>query len=177
MIVDKIKNILNYGLLNYNLRIKSLKPRFQEYDEIILHANFQILNDFVELDAASMAAACDISSGKLIESSRDLGLAYLDEYIKDQDSPDKSSQDWGKNCKKIKELYLWWNDERPKRQDPWENVINIDNLLGRINDHDNPEIKMWRKQGTKAAKQEEKYYKEDTKRLQELIKVRRFLWT
>lgn len=70
------------------LKIHTLKKGWQDRDEIMLHAVFQILVDFVEQEKP-------------------------DEIV-DWNADDTHKRDWREIC----ELYKWWKTKRPARKSP-----------------------------------------------------------
>jgi len=156
--IDTLWNkLLNWLFRRYDLiRIKSL-PRSQYYDLDVrmLHANFQLLVDYVEKELAWLNY---ITTGKyrwyhrwLPVRDPEAGLAHLDWEIQlGEDSPFQS-----RAAEKIKGLYHWWTVDRPQRVDPWQ-VIEDSN---------------------EAMRAEERHEKEDTMMLFKLVSVRNSMWT
>lgn len=118
----------------YTIVKTRLKPGYYDKDQIMLHACFALLVDFVEIELAFIRAIGDKLSQKrinenfikrllfvlesLFSSKRNekLGRAYLDEMINCRNGYIDGDDYWVK----IKELYEWWKDKRPQRKDPLE---------------------------------------------------------
>lgn len=155
----------------YNIiRIATLKPTWMDKDEILLHANFQILVDFIEVEKAwMMTLSEDVKVPwykKPFFRSRELGLKHLEwESQLDQDPNSSSYQQpaWtdgypsqAEAARQQKRLYLWWKDVYPNREDAYDNYdIDTNELL---------DI-------------EQRYKDEEQEALQMLMKIRFQLWT
>lgn len=121
-------------------------------DELLLHANFQILVDFIDKE----------NPGDTIDWSCD----------------NEHKAIW----KEIVALYKWWTEERIEREklDPLNNkdvkkpdLTNVDNFLN----YDREEYKEFEEACQESAELELAWYKEDTENLLRLIKIREWLWT
>jgi hypothetical protein len=154
-----------------------LKPGYYDKDELMFHACFNLLKDYVECELAWMECIFDDEAGKKYGypsklsrffgggrhwRSKEAGLAHLDWEINME--PDQ----WGNNMVEQKEsakeqlaLYKWWTEVRPSRPDPYEDYEHK-NALGLTNE-------CW--------ETEEAYDKEDDEMLNRLLKIRRHLWT
>mgnify|MGYP003340447182 FL=1 len=157
----------------YNIIKTDLSPdEYYDADTRLLHANFTLLKDFVEVECAWLEAYCSDERERkqgvtLLHHLRykefrnpELGLKYLqreENYLPNS-----------KESKIIIELYEWWVNERPNRFD-------VDDVLQDIPSD------MTEKQKNKIYdamnKQFDSYIKEDTKKLIQLIKIRNCLWT
>jgi hypothetical protein len=123
-------------------------------DTRILHANFQILVDYVERELAWMQLIVEdkvrwYHRWVSIRNARELALKYLHWEIT------QVGGEQGQSAQAIKDLYLWWKDERPSRKDPWDEF----------------------EEGQDAARAESQHEDEDTEKLTELISIRGWLWT
>lgn len=165
------------------------KNQYHEIEERLLHANFSLLKQFVEKEKAWMQTvfANNKDENKGL-SEREKGLKYLDweislTYNSDYCVEETDSQ-FGKPtpqalaAKTVKELYLWYVDERPKRIDPyelsgWSDYCSLNKEL-KDTLKDTTESKKILKKLDKIEKQ---YRDEDTKMLKKLIDVRESLWT
>lgn len=160
---------------------------WHECDDLMLHANFQILVDFIREQKAWMNY---ISDGAMPVSwhkkkwpfrrfvklnDEENGLAYLDWEMTlkyDDGWMDETHPDFGKPTHQAKaaqvmcELYHWWVYERPNRcnpyQDPW-----YEEIKSNFGDEYYKEI----------HRIEKMYEEEDTKMLIRLIKIRGSMWT
>lgn len=161
---------------------------YYELDERILHALFNELVNFVEIELAWMHVIGDKKQQKKFGisgrkgRSPEAGLAYLEwasnlkcEFSskhKDEPSPQAISS------QKIRELYTWWKN-RPNRPDPTE-VSGWDEYCqrtGQARSRDKEENKRRMSIYKKLEKIERQYEKEDEQKLIELIKIRKHLWT
>jgi hypothetical protein len=156
------------------------KWEWHEIDERIIHALFNTLKDYVEVELASMFISTDRGEFKM-KGGRcpEAGIANLEWQSElkygDSDFIKKSDPRWGKptpqavSAKKILELYRWWL-ARPSRTDPmkasgWSEVY---------------ESKDERKRSMASKRLQEiedEYDREDEKMLVRLIKLRKSLWT
>lgn len=188
----KTRNWFRYRFKDrYDVVQLELPKDYHEPDTRLLHANFQILKDFVEIELASMHGAVEEDDapkdevgtflqafGKKFRRNRrqqlrqpEKGLAHLDWEIRDTIGQQQSS------ALEKKEIYLWWTQTRPNRADygsalfrePGEEP-NED--LGTIfNRPYNKQISDMRN------KLEQFYHDEDEEMLIRLIKIRHTLWT
>jgi len=150
-----------------------LKPgEYYEFDYKVLYGLFNELSDYVEIELAAVSKIAsrleDCVKSKRYKfvngRSREAGLDYLNwasSLIYNEDYGTlKGDKHYGEitpqalSAQKIKELYLWWKDIRPNRSD-------LDELY----------------KSKEYKKIEEQYDKEDTKKLIELIKIRREIWS
>jgi hypothetical protein len=150
-----------------------LKPgEYYEFDYKVLYGLFNELSDYVEIELAAVSKIAskleDCVKSKRYKfvngRSREAGLDYLNwasSLIYNEDYGTlKGDKHYGEitpqalSAQKIKELYLWWKDIRPNRSD-------FDELC----------------KSKEYKKIEEQYDKEDTKKLIELIKIRREIWS
>ncbi len=182
----------------YHLVETGLKPNYHEIDTRMLHANFNMLKDFVEIELAhlhKMSIEFKKDGSVWKGTDRQAGLAHLDWEIslvhkkdellpKDYHLIGKLTSQAVAACKK-KELYIWWVEERPARIDPWDELVKkdpdrsdnfYDNILKRSK-RSKSEKAASRKANNAAFKQEEKFYEEDTRMLVLLMKVRKSMWS
>lgn len=160
-----------------------LKPDYYDADTRLLHGMFSLLKDFVEVEKAWMEAVFNKDYKRPFWKlnnrfrNREFGIEYLNWEISLGDEHEEANKSQAGAAQIIKDLYLWWVDERPNRMDPYdllpkEPVFNKE-LIRNI-DKISPERKKIYKE---IHKLEEQYYKEDTEMLIKLIKIRRNLWT
>lgn len=169
---DKIRSYIRFGFVEkLHLIDTKLSHDYHEVDTRLLHGMFSLLVDFVEIEKAWMEAICNEDYKRpwwKLNSrfkSREMGIKYLDWEITLIDSETDSGQ--GENAKIIKDLYLWWVDERPKRQDPYDLMDEWDDMS--------------KEEKSDVCKQineiETSEYDEDSEMLKKLIEVRGSLWT
>jgi hypothetical protein len=151
------------------------RGEYYDKDTLMLHANFAILVDFVEVEKAWMEYICHSDKYPKIHfwqkpffRNREMGMTYLNWEcdLDDPTSPNYSIQSnqkpWDKGhpsqaeaARQTKRLYLWWKDDYSKRKDPWETKLP----------------------GNEITKIEEKNIKEEQEALEMLIRIRKSLWT
>lgn len=141
------------------LKIKTLKKGWHDKDEIILHACFQLLTDFMEKEKPG-------------------------EWI-DWESDEHHSHAW----KEIQDLYDWWKNRRSARFDPLYDDETIEHppfetrpVEGRDNlwefvPYDKEKYADYEKALQESQRLEEEWNEEDQKNLHRLIDIRFYLWT
>lgn len=146
---------------------------YHEIDDRMLHGMFSLLVEYVEVELAHMW-----SMHSEVHSKRAAGLAYLDSQISDILMEEGDA--W--TYREIRELYLWWVDERPDRMDPFELIaddftktIAVHGTL--FSDKDSPEHKELDRASQQADELETSYHMQDQEQLIRLIRIRRSLWT
>jgi hypothetical protein len=166
---------------NNILKINSLTPGWHDRCDILLHSNFQILVDFVELELARMNFTYFEKYNKTRPGRRtrhaDAGIDYLLWEINDPECNRGPAGSRQADDAKIKlELYIWWTKERPNRKEPWgDPQIWGEIQRGNFEDFMNlsPEKA---KCGDIASELEQLYAAEDQMQLERLIKIRANLW-
>ena len=145
------------------LKISSLEKGWANRDDLLLHASFQILIDFVE---------------------RERPFEIVDW---------KQDQKHSEAAKEIRYLYRWWAKLRPNRHDPMDDLKenerpSSEEQLKPVYDNDGKTIIHYEltNQSEKYPKYyamlekswrlEKKWQDEDQANLIRLIKIRRFLW-
>jgi len=139
------------------LKIKTLEKGWHDKDEVLLHAVFQILTDFIEQETP--------------------------EAIVDWNSDEIHKKAW----KEIKSLYKWWKEIRPSRTSPLdENNLIAPPLkfkkipgsdLSEMVEPDKKKYAEYYRALEKHRKLETKWNEEDQRNLHRLIEIRGFLWT
>lgn len=186
------KNWVRYRTWDrYDIVKLEVEKTYHDPDYRLLHANFQLLKDFVEIELASMMDASDERNNEEIDSflkrvgkhirfrrrkmlrSPEQGIKHLDWEIEETTGHQKTS------AVEKKELYLWWTQYRPLRADPYDSALFKD-----PNDNGEPWslATMVRKPFNRPlaeARQalENMYEAEDEEMLIRLMKVRRSLWS
>lgn len=164
----------------YHIVKTDLEPGYYDKDEIMLHANFSLLVDYVENELAYQMMYSEYdkipSHNKWFSEyfncsfrSRELGLAALDWginlepfYLEDVDMHESQRT----TSQEIKELYLWWKDVRPNRKDPYSDLKTVEDAKALCSECVMSRFEI-----------EELYHKEDEEMLIRLMKIRRCLWT
>jgi hypothetical protein len=189
-IYNSIKNYIDNRFITKTHCLKTgLKPgKYYELDDRILYALFNELTEFVEIETAHMFSHALKNKGKYKFKKRrcpQAGIDYLKwaSRIKENNKPTLQAV----HARAILRLYNWWK-KRPNRPDPiqasgWDKFCEThkEEDLGFFPEHpvvdDLNSYKERRKILRKVIQIEEKYEKEDTKMLIELIQIRKSLWT
>lgn len=139
------------------LKIHSLEKGWRDRDSIMLHAAFQILIDFVNLE----------EPGKIL----------------DWNSDDAHKKAWQEIC----DLYKWWTKKRPNRKYPIEDKrLKIppfefedipDSKCKQRKEPDKKKYAAYYKALENQEQLERKYHDEDQKYLHRLVEIRPYLWT
>lgn len=172
----------------YHVVKTGLKPNYYDPDTRMLHVNFQILTDFVEIELASMHLAMngsdDDDSLKGLSRFKKLwrkrrrrnirdakeGLAHLDWEISDTQGHQQSS------AVEKKALYLWWTVYRKDRIDTldhpliWANREEDVSLTNALRGANRALYKI-------SHNLDEFYNAEDDEMLERLMRIRTSLWT
>jgi hypothetical protein len=169
---DKTTSYIRFGFTEKLYLIDTkLSHGYYDSDERMLHGMFSLLVDFVEIEKAWMEYICNRDYKrpwwKLTSRfrNREYGLAYLDWEITLIGSEHDNGQ--GEDAQIIKDLYLWWTETRPKREDPYY-------LMDEWDDMSKEEKGSVSKQINEIETRE---YNEDSEMLKKLIDVRSSLWT
>ena len=179
------------------------RGEWHELDTRLLHAIFDELVNFVEIDQAWMQVVFSDDDRKKYKTPwyrtymrlgvwrcAEAGIAHLDwaaQLTYDEDWLDKSSPEYGQPtpqalaAQEILALYKWWKEERPKRPEPmvasgWSDYCDVSP------EHDNnnlteEDIKRPFDILNLCDKMEKEQDEEDTAMLIRLVKIRRSLWT
>jgi len=151
-----------------------LKPgQYYDLDTRILHALFNELVDFVEIELAHLSLwdrnkKYKFKNGRCVEAAYD----YFD-WACNLKSKSKLTEQ-AKASRKIKKIYEWWKNKRPNRKDPYGEKtfgLDIEDIL------DNKKAKEKQKLFEKTYQMELAQENEDTTMMIELINVRHHLWT
>jgi len=191
-----IKHGFNYRFIKrhkYHLIDTKLGYGYHEIENRMLYGMFSLLVGYVEIEKAQ-CHWLSLENDAVRPSPRMAGLAHLDWEIgltHDKDEMDAIDKPYlaGKPTPqavaafKIKELYLWWEDERPNRTDPWDEYEldsernKDESIFEMMANRTEKEKKEFNAIMRKREKLEKKYDNEDEKKLIELIKIRQSLWT
>ncbi len=140
----------------YHMLNLGTKPGYSDVCERLIHANFQLLKEFVEKENP------------------------LEEINWDTD-PQRQFV-----AKEIKELYNWWINIRPKRDEqnpiykvdvPPRDLIPIKNGYQMVNAGTEEQEKIWRDACNELTRLEALWEKEDCDNLKRLADIRLYLWT
>ncbi len=145
------------------IKINSLAPGWTDMDEVLIHAMFQILCNFIEEEKPAT--------------------------VIDWTSDESTAKAWVE----IQALYHWWKNERPKRVDPItdDSVPRPEISRGHFDAQKDayvvrdfgslfkdPEYKrLWKQKSDESSAWEKCCHEEDTAMMRRLIDIRDFLWT
>lgn len=179
-IIDDVKFWFKSRFIKrYHLVDTKLKPGYYDKDKLMLHACFSLLEDYVDIECANLYRMFEDDN----TPQKGDGLRHIEEMIDLYKNGNMSSKkfrtDSVKRYTTIKNLYLWWTIERPQRIDPFESIkismISRDvegNLIFPVPTKEKEEEAV-----ASAWKLTEKYEREDTDKLIQLMRVRPYLWT
>jgi len=138
------------------LKIQTLEKGWHDKDEILLHAAFQLLVDFVEKE----------DPGRIVNWNSDESHKHV----------------W----KEIRELYKWWKEKRPSRKSPLDDrKLKIPPMkfkkvrgseLSQLVEPDKKKYAKYYQALKKHWRLEKKWEEEDQRNLHRLVEIRRFLW-
>lgn len=149
-----------YVTKTHNLKTGLEKGEWYDLDTRILHALFNELVEFVEIELAHLSKY-DRNKKYKFKNGRCIEAAY-DYFEWANNLPEESYGTQREDSIKIKELYEWWTKQRPYRDDPLMTITK--------ESHGEEYYKL-------IDDIEKDYEKEDTAKLIELIKIRGSLWT
>jgi len=139
------------------LKIHTLEKGWYDKDELLLHAAFQLLIDFIEQEKPDKIVDWNV---------------------------DKAHR---KAWQEIKSLYDWWKKERPARKSPLDDnrlknpPLKLEKVPGsdlcKMVQPDKKKYASYYRALRKHGKLEQKWEKEDQYNLHRLIDIRKFLWT
>ena len=186
----------NKYIRKYNvIKIYSLKAtEWHGADSRLLHGMFQLLVDLVELEKANLQMAFSEDNlpkymHKANYRSAEMGLKHIDWEIS---LGKEGGLNQSKNAKKIKELYIWWTDTRPKRTDLMDvkgsmgvstnefyedaNSNTAASMFVSVDRKKDREPELYNNVNEAYEDAEKKYEKEDEQMLIKLVKIRKSLW-
>lgn len=175
------------------------RGRYHEVHSRLLHGNFQVLVDFVELECASYHARMSETQVKdpfwhhywflrfKKWRNQDMGITYL-YWCMTLDWPDEKDRHppQAEQAREVFELYKWWKYDRDKRPDPFEEYNKFSELMDQKYGKDSwffgegltaDELKEQSRCFAVAHQIEEDQAKEDDENLHRLINVSRGMWT
>jgi hypothetical protein len=139
------------------LKLHTLDKGWHDKDEVLLHAAFQLLVDFVEQEKPD----------KVVDWNSDV----------------THRRAW----KEIKSLYTWWKKQRPARHGPLDDKKLVapplkfkkipGSDLGEIVEPDRKKYAKYYRALQEHVMLEEKWFQEDQRNLHRLVEIRVFLWT
>lgn len=182
----------------YHVVRTGLPPGYNEFDNVILHTNFTMLVDFVEVEQARHHSWTAKDNKKtLLEKylplyyvfkpfrRPDLGIAH-NEWAATLDSPTippgERSVHQAETARETLVLYIWWTKTRPSRyvKEPAlysDQGLGIFSSLDEDFDENAEDYVAYKKQMHDAEKVDAIWEDEDTSMLIRLMKIRKSLWT
>jgi hypothetical protein len=194
---EELSYWIRYRTIEKYHQVKTgLPPGYAERDNIMLHVNFNLLKDYVEVSQAYRTYWADDIPKTWCEQHMpfytlffpfrrpDLGMKHL-EWASTLDDPalppHEQSKEQAKYAREILVLYKWWVEGRPNRKKVEIRRLStgIDDVMDMFNPKIKltPEYKLYKADLEKSFKQEEKWDNEDDKMLVRLMKIRRGLWS
>ena len=178
---ERVSDWVRYRTYNrYHIVNTGMEPGYVDVTERMLHINFNMLKDFVEIEKAHM---WEWSGNPKMEQP---GVSYLAWEMGLEEVNDNSQAE---NAREIYELYDWWTNQRPYRvednTEDWEAYRKLsDEIYGDTDefflreDKDTSELKFLRKTWLDNSNTiERNNLMEDEKMLIRLVKIRSSLWT
>lgn len=162
----------------YHIVKTGLEPGYYDTDYRMLHANFQLLVDFIECELAWMEYSMNFEKyGNIgwfkrwrFKRNKEMGLEYL-EWKMNLTLGEDPGGSQAAYAKEKFAIYKWWTEERPKN---WENLDKQLHEWILIKDADDSIATDYFKA---YWEREEKLHQDDEDMLIRLMKIRRGLWT
>jgi hypothetical protein len=153
----------------YHIVRTNLEPGYYDKDEIMLHAVFTLIQQFVEEE---------LNQNPKSKNLQEDGLKALDEMIAECKGEFEAGH--REAYETLREIYLWWVDEYPKGPDLiLESLIVTDNPIMFASDDDEPVLleylRWFRIQHDHRAEQD--FERRTDEMLAKAIKIRKMLWT
>lgn len=191
----RYRTIRKYHLIN-----TKLDPGYHDIDTRMIHGNFELLVDYVEIECANIETAFKPEERKAALGwryylpallrfkefrSRELGIKHL-EWEMTLASPTLSEYDrnfgQAQRAVQVVLLYTWWKEVYPNRQDlKYPDIEDDENSLRFLSakwKKNNPNISAKISQWSKDSFQQElDWDTEDEEMLISLMKIRKGLWT
>ena len=188
MLKRKIED-LNYWVRShiterYHLVDTGLKPQYYDKDTLMLHAAFNLLKQFVEIECSHMYWLCyEGGSTSLWRKIRttlfgrtylkpEWGLLYLSKQTGFADD---------NSYEVLVQLYDWWVNKRPNRFDPYDDpkaaAKFVADYLTWPADEDAVKERKLTQGWSDIMKVERHYENEDQRMFIRLVKLRKMLWT
>jgi hypothetical protein len=161
--MDNLYWYIHYIFNPFNVvKIKSLPRSYTDKDEVMLHANFQLLVNYIEEEKPFQYGPWE----------------------------DEHKPEYAVAGKDLQELYAWWK-AREKRIDPFDKMTvhrDFDDMFedepAAVDEDGDPTLFTMKpaegeylEQLTKAGAERDAFEKEDQDNLERLIKLRDYLWT
>lgn len=182
-------------IAKYHIVETGLQPGYNELSNIMLHANFNMLKDFVEVQLAYRSYWADDTDTKswcekhmpmyyqFYEFRKPaLGIKHL-EWAATLDDPTlpvfEQSPDQAISARETLKLYKWWVEDRPERK-PVEIRYpphDISSVGFNSSNRNTAEYKIYRDDLDKSFNQGADWDQEDDRMLVRLMNIRRSMWS
>lgn len=179
--IDSVRYYLRNRFIHTTHALPTRLPKgeWRDLDTRIIHALFEGLKDFVEIEKAAMnwrwgeGKKPNWFNRRILDGRNpEAGIDYLKweaTLVYDSDwGTEPTDERYGKptpqaeNAREIMVLYYWWTKQRPARPELYDDI---------------PVREDGHKDYSKVSEREEQYEKEDTEMLMRLIAIRKGLWT
>lgn len=203
--IGRINAWVRARIIRWHMVDTGLEPGYYEVEELMVHSLFNLLKDFVEVEQAWMHyCVTEKTPGPTWRErwipfyfyfffrNREMGIEHLLwETDLDRVTPDRNQAEaeqgggQARAAREVLELYLWWTDTRPHREDSIypEELSKLDREEGdswmsdRFLKTHPDEYKLFKTYMADKEACEAAWKQEDTEMLIRLIKVRDSLWT
>lgn len=191
-ITHKYRALMEWIIYRTTERYHILKtgsfPGYMEDGDRMLYACFNTLKSFVEDQKAWATRWDDQSKSKreIKRNGKELGLKYLDWEISLNNFATIERDGFiGQStaAQEIKDLYLWWVEERPNRENPWGGALwdmyykGAPDRRTLFNSRDSIYNDLFNKLSTRANLLDAMYTSDDTNKFKRLIIIRDSMWT
>jgi hypothetical protein len=168
-----------------------LSPGYYDADRRMLHVNFQLLTDFVEIELAAIERAAPSAKRSAPRTSwpfgasrsREAGLARLgvlaqlrttDEGPRPGESGERAPE--ALIAEEQEALYRWWTSVRPHRADPEAALTRSVRAVATSDDLSEADRVRLLAECDKADALQGSYDEEDERNLIRLMRIRKSLW-
>ena len=138
-----------------------------DIDDVLLKHCFSLVVKYVE-----MVANSNVPGVKKEADKEKAGITGLEWMIANERAFNLSRSE---AISEIKTLYIWWTQQRIKREDPWSKITATYNPDWKVINLEDPDCKEFIDQCKFAEKMCNLYYTEDSKMLSRMIKIRKYL--
>lgn len=191
----RMKDWVRFRIVRYHVIDTGLEPGYYDKSELMLHVNFNMLVNFVEVEKASRYVWSNEDKIKLswwqkrFLRSREFGEKYLawEISLSDPDNGSGMNISQARAASEILYLYTWWKDVRPARDDlvtfdsRYAEFVEEYGFLYHFSDRwkdKYPDIyDEWSESCKISHKRDEFESDQDQEMLVRLIKLRLNLWT
>lgn len=193
-----IKNWVRFRTYDkYHVLKTGLPPGYNDKPEQMLHVNFNLLVDYVEVELAWLNYITDDSIKRPWWQERnfrdrELGIKHLEwEMTLDDPNlpPHERNMVQARTAKQLKSMYIWWTEVRPNRKElefkikrsfelaMIEKYGEMYQLSSKFQEEQKEACKRFADYSADSRAQEDGWRTEDATMLKNLMDVREFLWT